>query len=67
LMAKVPDVPPTAPANPVVAGVAWTLLLDAAAAECISTLRAEKIRAFLLKGPVTVRRRALDAQRELAR
>lgn len=40
-------------ANQVAAGAAWTLLLDAAALECIATLRAEDIRAILLKGPVT--------------
>jgi Uncharacterised nucleotidyltransferase len=34
---------------------ARTLLLDAVAAECISVLRAEDIRAILLKGPVTAR------------
>ncbi len=63
MMAKVPDVPPTVPANPAIAGVAWTLLLDAAAAECISTLRAEKIRAILLKGPVTANWLYPDAPR----
>jgi hypothetical protein len=40
-------------ATPAIAGAASTLLLDAAAVECISTLRAEGIRAILLKGPVT--------------
>jgi Uncharacterised nucleotidyltransferase len=34
-------------------GVAWTLLLDAAAVEAIAALRTESIRAILLKGPVT--------------
>jgi hypothetical protein len=63
LRAKVPDVRPTVPANPVVAGVARTLLLDAAAAKCISTLRAAKIRAILLKGPVTVNWLYQDALR----
>jgi hypothetical protein len=46
-------VSPRSVANPAIAGAAWTLLLDAAAAECISTLRTEEIRAILLKGPVT--------------
>jgi Uncharacterised nucleotidyltransferase len=46
-------VPSRVAANQVAAGAAWTLLLDAAAAECIATLRAEDIRAILLKGPVT--------------
>jgi hypothetical protein len=46
-------VPSRVAANHVAAGAAWTLLLDAAAAECIATLRAEEIRAILLKGPVT--------------
>jgi hypothetical protein len=50
-----PGVPPRVAANPALAGVARTLLLDAAAAECISALRAEGIRAILLKGPVTAR------------
>jgi hypothetical protein len=48
-----PGVPPKAAADPAIAGVARTLLLDAAAAECISILRAEGVRAVLLKGPVT--------------
>jgi hypothetical protein len=39
------------------------LLLDAAAAECVSTLRAEKIRAILIKGPVTVNWLYPDAPR----
>ena len=39
--------------NPAVGGVARTLLLDAAAAQAIATLRAKGIRAILLKGPVT--------------
>jgi Uncharacterised nucleotidyltransferase len=46
-------VPRRAAGNPGVGGVAWTLLLDAAAAECIAALHAEGIRAILLKGPVT--------------
>lgn len=46
---------PRVVANPAIPGVVWTLLLDAAAAECISTLRAEGIRAILLKGPATAR------------
>lgn len=45
--------PPRAVANAAIAGVASTLLLDAAAVECISILRAEGIRSILLKGPVT--------------
>ena len=39
--------------KPGIDGVARTLLLDAAAAESIEMLRAEGIRAILLKGPVT--------------
>ncbi len=39
--------------KPGIGGVAWTLLLDAAASESIEALRAEGIRAILLKGPVT--------------
>jgi hypothetical protein len=46
-------VSPRSIANPAIAGAAWTLLLDAVAVECISTLRAEEIQAILLKGPVT--------------
>src|SRR5205823_4121011 len=41
--------------NPAVATVARTLVLDGLAAECISSLRANGIRALLLKGPVTSR------------
>jgi SAM-dependent methyltransferase len=39
--------------NPTVTAVARNLMLDAAAVECISALRAEGIRTILLKGPVT--------------
>jgi hypothetical protein len=46
-------VPRRVAGKPGIGGVAWTLLLDAAAAESIATLRAEGIRAILLKGPVT--------------
>ncbi len=42
-------------ADPCLAKVARTLMLDAAAVECVSALRAEGIRAILLKGPVTAR------------
>jgi hypothetical protein len=46
-------VPRRAAGNPAIGGVARTLLLDAAAAESVERLRAEGIRAILLKGPVT--------------
>jgi hypothetical protein len=46
-------VPRRVAGNPGIGGVTWTLLLDAAAAEAIEALRAEGIRAILLKGPVT--------------
>jgi hypothetical protein len=42
-------------ADPRLARVARTLMLDAAAVECVYALRAEGIRAILLKGPVTAR------------
>ena len=41
--------------NPAVAAAARTLLLDRLAVECVSSLRANGIRALLLKGPVTSR------------
>jgi hypothetical protein len=41
--------------GPFLARVARTLMLDAAAVECVSALRTEGIRAILLKGPVTAR------------
>ena len=48
-------VPAEIKANPAFAAAARNLMLDAAAVECISALRAEGIRAILLKVPVTAR------------
>jgi hypothetical protein len=48
-------VPAQIRANPAVASVARSLMLDAAAVHCVSALRAAGIRAILLKGPVTAR------------
>jgi SAM-dependent methyltransferase len=48
-------VPREISADPRVATAARTLMLDAAAVECVSALRTEGIRAILLKGPVTAR------------
>ncbi len=42
-------------ANPSFAAAARTLMLDAAAVQCVSALRTEGVRAILLKGPVTAK------------